>query len=174
MPTPITRWVERIKWLKRGKDMAKVYEVPMRVLRVVNAKYLTPNHETISVIDEQGNHNIYEKNQTLREFNLIVEHVKRIEPFDPEKPNGNIPVPPEPTPEPVPEPPAPEPVPPAPEPVPEPVVPVELPPEPPAMEQPAPEVVPDPQPGSPEAALQQAQEVLQQPPAEPAPEAPRT
>jgi hypothetical protein len=171
--------------------MPKVYEVPLKVMRVVNAKYLTPNHETISVITDQGAHQIYVRDQNRDEFDLIVKHVKDIEPFmkkEPELEVAPVPVmePTPPAPEPVmvssepvpvaPPPPAePDPVPV--EPAPEPPAPVEPVVEPaPVMEPetpPPPQPEPDPLPGTPEAALKQAEEMLQQPPV-PTPEAPKT
>lgn len=59
-----------------------MWEVPLQSIKVVNAKYLTPTHETISVILDTGEMTVFEKQRDRREFDLVEKYVDIIEPFD--------------------------------------------------------------------------------------------
>lgn len=80
-----------------------ITEVPLQVLKVVSAKYLTPGHDVVSVITPEGELKIFTRAQDQIQFDLVVAHVKNIEPFAREEQKALKTPPAEPAPIPIPE-----------------------------------------------------------------------
>lgn len=58
-----------------------MWKVPLNSITVVNAKYLTPSHDTISLVLDSGEMTVYHKDKDRKEFLLVEEYVGEIEPF---------------------------------------------------------------------------------------------